>query len=97
MASPLVLPCGSSRPTSIDAPGHHDFIKNMITGTSQTDVAILIIADRSDKLEDGFSKEGSTKGHTMLVDTLHVKCMICCVNKMDVTTPPYAEAGIKEI
>jgi elongation factor 1-alpha len=83
--------------TVIDAPGHRDFIKNMITGTSQADVAILMIAGRSGEFEDGFSKEGSTKEHMTLANTLGVKRMICCVNKMDVTTPPYAEARFKEI
>jgi len=83
--------------TVIDAPGHRDFIKNMITGTSQADVAILMIAGRSGEFEDGFSKEGSTKEHMTLANTLGVKRMIVCVNKMDVTTPPYSEARFGEI
>jgi len=83
--------------TVIDAPGHRDFIKNMITGTSQADVAILMIAGRSGEFEDGFSKEGSTKEHMTLANTLGVKRMIVCVNKMDVTTPPYSEDRFKEI
>jgi len=83
--------------TVIDAPGHRDFIKNMITGTSQADVAILMIAGRSGEFEDGFSKEGSTKEHMTLANTLGVKRMIVCVNKMDVTTPPYSEKRFNEI
>jgi len=83
--------------TVIDAPGHRDFIKNMITGTSQADVAILMIAGRQGEFEDGFSKEGSTKEHMTLANTLRVKRMIVCVNKMDVTTPVYSEARFKEI
>jgi len=83
--------------TVIDAPGHRDFIKNMITGTSQADVAILMIAGRSGEFEDGFSKEGSTKEHMTLANTLGVKRMIVCINKMDVTTPPYSEDRFKEI
>jgi len=83
--------------TVIDAPGHRDFIKNMITGTSQADVAILMIAGRSGEFEDGFGKEGSTKEHMTLANTLGVKRMICCVNKMDVTTPPYSEKRFLEI
>jgi len=83
--------------TVIDAPGHRDFIKNMITGTSQADVAILMIAGRNGEFEDGFSKEGSTKEHMTLANTLGVKRMIVCVNKMDVTTPPYAQARFDEI
>src|SRR3989338_9049917 len=42
--------------TIIDAPGHRDFIKNMITGTSQADAAILIIASAAGEFEAGYVK-----------------------------------------
>ena len=44
--------------TIIDAPGHRDFIKNMITGTSQADCAILMIASPPGELEAGISDDG---------------------------------------
>ena len=69
--------------TIIDAPGHRDFIKNMITGTSQADVAILMIASPSGEFESGWSKEGQTREHALLAFTMGVKQMICCCNKMD--------------
>merc|ERR1711934_974 len=83
--------------TIIDAPGHRDFIKNMITGTSQADVAILMIASPSGEFESGWSKEGQTREHALLAFTMGVKQMICCTNKMDSTEPKYSEARYKEI
>merc|ERR1712160_120539 len=69
--------------TIIDAPGHRDFIKNMITGTSQADAAILMIAAGRGEFEAGFSKDGQTREHALLAQTMGVKQMVVCVNKMD--------------
>ena len=71
--------------TVIDAPGHRDFIKNMITGTSQADCAILIIAAGTGEFEAGISKDGQTREHALLAYTLGVKQLICAINKMDTT------------
>ena len=81
--------------TIIDAPGHRDFIKNMITGTSQADVAILMIASPSGEFESGWSKDGQTREHALLAFTMGVKQMICCCNKMD--SANYSEERYKEI
>ncbi|KAF5733763.1 putative elongation factor 1-alpha [Tripterygium wilfordii] len=67
--------------TVIDAPGHRDFIKNMITGTSQADCAVLIIDSTTGGFEAGISKDGQTREHALLAFTLGVKQMICCCNK----------------
>jgi len=83
--------------TIIDAPGHRDFIKNMITGTSQADCAVLIVASGVGEFEAGISKNGQTREHALLAYTLGVKQMIIGVNKMDTTEPPYSEARFKEI
>lgn len=69
--------------TIIDAPGHRDFIKNMITGTSQADLAILMISAQAGEFEAGISKEGQTKEHALLAFTLGVRQMIVGINKMD--------------
>lgn len=69
--------------TVIDAPGHRDFIKNMITGTSQADCAILIIASGTGEFEAGISKEGQTREHALLAFTLGVRQLIVACNKMD--------------
>jgi len=83
--------------TIIDAPGHRDFIKNMITGTSQADAAILMIASDAGGFEAGFSKEGQTREHALLAQTMGVKQMIVAVNKMDDSSVKYSQKRYDEI
>jgi len=83
--------------TVIDAPGHRDFIKNMITGTSQADCAILVVASGVGEFEAGISKEGQTREHALLAFTLGVKQMIVAVNKMDDSSVMYGQSRYEEI
>jgi len=83
--------------TIIDAPGHRDFIKNMITGTSQADVAILVVASGTGEFEAGIAKNGQTREHALLAYTLGVKQMIVLVNKMDDKSVNWSEARFNEI
>merc|ERR1712110_750792 len=76
--------------TIIDAPGHRDFIKNMISGAAQADVAVLMVpADGNfiTAIQKGNHKageiQGQTRQHARLINLLGVKQLICCVNKMD--------------
>jgi len=76
--------------TIIDAPGHRDFVKNMITGTSQADAAVLVVA-----APDGVMAQ--TKEHMFLARTLGVKQMIVAINKMDDTKPPYDKSRYETV
>jgi elongation factor 1 alpha-like protein len=69
--------------TAMDAPGHRDFIPNMITGTSAADAAILVIDSNKNAFEAGFFLGGQTKEHAVLARSLGVKQIIICVNKLE--------------
>jgi len=83
--------------TIIDAPGHRDFIKNMITGTSQADAAVLMIASGRGEFEAGFSSEGQTREHALLAQTMGVREMIVAINKMDDPSVNYDKGRYDEI
>ena len=74
--------------TIIDAPGHRDFIKNMITGASQADAGVLTVA-----ADDGIQPQ--TKEHAYLSKTLGIDQLIVSVNKMDVED--YSEEAFEDI
>ncbi len=74
--------------TIIDAPGHRDFIKNMITGASQADAAVLVVA-----ANDGVMAQ--TKEHVFLSRTLGVNQLIVAINKMDMKD--YSESAFEEV
>jgi len=69
----------------------------MITGTSQADCAVLVVAAGVGEFEAGISKNGQTREHALLAYTLGVKQMIVAVNKMDSTEPAYSEQRYEEI
>ncbi|DAC24309.1 MAG TPA: translation elongation factor EF-1 subunit alpha [Candidatus Thalassarchaeaceae archaeon] len=76
--------------TIIDAPGHRDFVKNMITGTSQADAAVLLCA-----ANDGVNAQ--TKEHAFLARVLGVKQLIVNVNKMDISGVDYSEDKYNQV
>jgi elongation factor 1-alpha len=76
--------------TIIDAPGHRDFVKNMITGTSQADAAVLVVS-----AAEGVQEQ--TREHIFLSRTLGVNQLICAINKMDRQEVGYAEAKFEAL
>ena len=76
--------------TVIDAPGHRDFVKNMITGTSQADAAVLVVAAQHGVM-------AQTKEHVFLSRTLGVDQVIVAINQMDATQPAYDEARYNKV
>lgn len=76
----------AKRYTILDAPGHKNYVPNMIQGASQADIGILVISARKGEFETGFDRGGQTREHAMLCKTLGVSFLIVAVNKMDEPT-----------
>jgi elongation factor 1-alpha len=74
--------------TIVDCPGHRDFVKNMITGASQADNAVLVVA-----ADDGVAPQ--TREHVFLARTLGINELIIAINKMD--TVDYAEDAYDDV
>jgi len=71
------------RYTILDAPGHKNYVPNMIMGASQADVGVLVISARKGEFEAGFDRGGQTREHAMLAKTLGVDFLVVVINKMD--------------
>ena len=83
--------------TVIDAPGHRDFVKNMITGASQADAAMLFVSAKKGEFEAGIGPGGQTREHAFLAFTLGVRQVIVAVNKMDDNTVNWNQERYEEI
>ncbi|MCW4020957.1 MAG: translation elongation factor EF-1 subunit alpha [Candidatus Bathyarchaeota archaeon] len=83
--------------TVIDAPGHRDFVKNMITGASQADAAVLFVSAKKGEFEAGIGPGGQTREHAFLAFTLGVRQLAVAINKMDDPTVNWDQVRYEEI
>jgi len=83
--------------TIIDAPGHRDFVKNMITGASQADAAILVVSAKRGEFEAGIGPGGQTREHAFLAYTLGVNQLAVAINKMDDASVNWSQERYEEV
>ncbi len=83
--------------TVIDAPGHRDFVKNMVTGASQADGAVLFISAKRGEYEAGTNPGGQTREHAFLAKTLGVDQVVVAVNKMDDPSVNWSQQRYEEV
>lgn len=83
--------------TVIDAPGHRDFIKNMVTGASQSDAAVLFVSAKRGEFEAGIGPGGQTREHAFLAYTLGVSQLIVAINKMDDASVDWKQERYEEV
>jgi len=83
--------------TVIDAPGHRDFVKNMITGASQADGAVLFVSAKRGEFEAGIGPGGQTREHGFLAFTLGVRQLVVAINKMDDASVNWSEERYNEV
>ncbi|MEM2110588.1 MAG: translation elongation factor EF-1 subunit alpha [Candidatus Bathyarchaeia archaeon] len=83
--------------TVIDAPGHRDFVKNMITGASQADSAVLFVSAKKGEFEAGIGAGGQTREHAFLAFTLGVRQLVVAINKMDDASVNWSQERYDEI
>jgi elongation factor 1-alpha len=83
--------------TIIDAPGHRDFVKNMVTGASQADAAILVVSAKKGEFEAGIGATGQTREHAFLLRTMGVNQLVIAINKMDDPSVNYSKERYEEV
>jgi peptide chain release factor subunit 3 len=90
------LETAAKRYTILDAPGHKNYVPNMIMGASQADIGVLVISARKGEFETGFDRGGQTREHAMLAKTLGVTYLVVVVNKMDDPTVQWSKTRYDE-
>jgi len=83
--------------TLIDAPGHRDFVKNMITGASEADCAVLVISASTGETQVAVDPGGQGREHAFLLRTLGVNQLVVAINKMDDQLVNYKKERYEEV
>ncbi|MGC9132888.1 MAG: translation elongation factor EF-1 subunit alpha [Nanopusillaceae archaeon] len=91
----IKIPTKKYEITFLDAPGHRDFIKNMITGSAQSDAGILVVSASKGETEPGIGPEGQGREHLLLLRTLGIPQIIVVISKMD--TVNYDQKRFEEV
>ena len=79
----------------LDAPGHKDFVPNMISGAAQADAGLLVVDSITGEFEAGFSPQGQTREHATLLRSLGLQQLIVVINKLDAMN--YSQQRFDEI
>lgn len=79
--------------TILDAPGHRDFVPNMIGGASMADMAVLVVD--ANQLDSGM--KGQTREHILLAHAVGLRRVVVAVNKLDTTTPAWSEDAFNSV
>jgi elongation factor 1-alpha len=91
----IKIPTKKYEITFLDAPGHRDFIKNMITGSAQADAGILVVSASKGEAEPALGPEGQGREHLLLLRTLGIPQIIVAISKMD--TVNYDQKRFEEV
>lgn len=83
--------------TLIDCPGHRDFVKNMVTGASQADCALLVVSAKKGEAEAGLGPAGQTREHAFLAKTMGINQIVVAINKMDDPTVNWSQERYNEV
>jgi peptide chain release factor subunit 3 len=85
------------RLTVFDAPGHKNYVPNMIQGAACADFGALVISAKRGEFESGFDLDGQTREHAQLAKSLGMQKLIVVVNKMDESTVKWSKERYQEI
>lgn len=91
------LETSTKRYTVFDAPGHKNYVPDMIMGAAMSDIAALVISARKGEYEAGFERDGQTREHAQLARSLGVDRLLVIVNKMDEDSVKWSEERYNEI